>query len=339
MGIRGLHICIKKTIPETVKSVNWSHWLNKRIGVDISCFLYRALSKGQAPLEAIAQQIAYFRAHKINLIYVFDGKPPSEKDMVNDKRFSERKVATDKCYELKNQLEHETVSERRDLLLVQIRELESRFPILTNGIKEEVKRFLEATGTLFIVPNCEADTLLAYWFRRGVLDAIVSHDYDFIARGCRLLAPRQTLVENMNLWTQWEDYDPVVIRDGLGLNESRFVDLCVLMGSDYTPGLPIVPWKIALTALQYKEPIEAIWARHTFSNWRQKDVKARLCGEIDVLFKAKRILGGNDDVPEDMMDLSQWAKWTGGSTVPVPDALHEFKKLYSEFDWQAILTV
>jgi len=335
MGIRGLHICIKKTIPETVTPVDWSNWANHRIGIDISCFLYRALSKGQAPLEAIAQQIAYFKTHKINLIYVFDGKPPVEKDLVNDKRFYERKLASDRCVELKNQLLSEP--EKYDMLVAQIKDLESRFPILTVAMKDEVKQFLEATGTMFIVPNCEADTLLAYWYRRGVLDAVVSHDYDFIARGCKLLAPKQTQVDGVCQWSQWEYYDPVTIRNQLRLSESQFIELCVLMGSDYTPGLPIVPWKLALVALQYDETIETIWARHTFSNWRQKDVKSRLIGEIEVLYKAKRILCGNDDVPESMMEQSQWTKWSIASNRPNMDALCEFKKLYTGFDWNSIL--
>jgi flap endonuclease-1 len=335
MGIRGLHICIKKTIPEIVKPVNWSKWSNQRIGIDISCFLYRALSKQESPLEKIAEQIAFFKAHKINIIYVFDGKPPIEKDDVNDKRYIERKVANERCIELKKLLENETDVKKHDLILCQIRDLESRYPILTPQIKEEVKRFIEATGTLFIVPICEADTLLAYWFRRGIIDAIVSHDYDFIARGCRLLAPKQ----NNN--DEWEDYDPIKIRQGLGLNESRFIELCVLMGSDYTPGLPIVPWKLALMSLQSNESIETIWARHTFSNWRQQNVKTKLKCEVDILFKAKRILAGNDDIAEDMIDSAQIMKMTNNPINHEINKLHEFKKLYSDWKlqvWDTILS-
>lgn len=331
MGIRGLHICIKKTVPETVKTVDWSLWANCRVGIDISCFLYRALSKGLLPLEAIAQQIAYFRDHKINIVYVFDGKPPVEKDLVNDKRFQERRNATDKCTELKSRLLLETDCVKQACILTEIREIESRFPILTVAVKDEVKRFLEATGTMFIVPNCEADTLLAYWYRRGVLDAIVSHDYDFIARGCKLLAPKQSQCIDVCEWSQWEYYDPLAIRNRLSLTESQFVELCVLMGSDYTPGLPIVPWKLALSSLHHNESIETIWARHTFSNWRQKDVKTKLLGEIDVLYKAKRILGGVDDIPESMFE------WTKRMHEPNTEALHEFKKLYMNFDWKSIL--
>jgi len=331
MGIRGLHICIKKTIPEITVPVSWDRWADRRIGIDIQCFLYKAISRGESPLEVIAEQIAYFRKNRIQVIYVFDGKPPSEKDSVNDKRSEERRVAIDKCAELRRLLEVELDKPKRFAIEKEIRDLESKFPSLSYEIKDEVKKFLYASGTMFICANCEADTLLAYWFRRGIIDAVASYDYDFIARGCLLLVPKQAA------WDQWEMYDPVKIREGLRLSEARFMELCVLMGSDYTPGLPIVPWKSALHSLQHNEPIDVIWARHTFSNWRQSDMKKKLQSEVDVLGRAIRILGGVDDVPEMMMETVQWTKWNNGALNSEPVVLNEFRKLYNNWDadwWQ-----
>jgi flap endonuclease-1 len=327
MGIRGLHICIKKKIPNIVKPVSWSSWENCRIGVDIQCFLYKAISRGDSPLEAIAEQISYFRKNKIRVIYIFDGKPPVEKDSVSDKRYLERKAAIDACANLRKTLE--CCTENRESLEKQIRDLEMKYPSLSHETKDEIKKFLYATGTMFISANCEADTLLAYWFRRGVIDAVASYDYDFIARGCRLLVPTSKGLD------KWEDFDPVKIRGGLGLTQSQFMDLCVLMGSDYTSELPIVPWKSALTSLQNGDPIDVIWARHTFSNWRQLDMKVRLEKEVAVLQKAKRILNGEDDIPESMMEAVQWDKWNLGVQNPEISSIQEFKKTYQHWnnDW------
>jgi 5'-3' exonuclease len=335
MGIRGLHICIKKTIPDVITPVVWSSYSNSRIGIDIQCFLYRAISRGESPLKVIAEQIVYFRKHNINVIYVFDGKPPTEKDGVNDKRFIERKEAIDKCASLRQLLEIENDRLKREILEKEIHDLEMKYPSLSYEVKDEVKKFLFATGTMFICANCEADTLLAYWFRRNIIDAVASYDYDFIARGCLLLVPKNTD------WDQWDVYNPITIRKSLGLSESRFMDLCVLMGSDYTPGLPIVPWKSALHALQHGDSIDVIWARHTFSNWRQIDMKKKLQLEVDVLTKAKRILGGEDDIPEAMMESIQWEKWNAGSKDSEPASLNEFKKTYSNWNtewWQHFQT-
>ena len=337
MGIRGLHICIKKSCPLAVPSVNWSDWQGCRIGIDIQCFLYRALSRGESPLEAIAAQIVYFKNAGINIIYIFDGKPPKEKDLVNDKRNLERRQAIDKCGDLKAALSEEMDAEKRVALEAEIRTLESRFPSLTYEMKDEIKKFLYASGTMFICASCEADTLLAYWYRRGVIDAVASHDYDFVARGCRLLAPGSGAKQP---GVQWEDYNPEKIWRALRLSEAQFVDMCVLLGSDYTPGLPIVPWKSALTAFQHGDTMEMIWARHTFSNWRQVNMKEKLMAELVILNKARRILCGQDDLPESMMEDIQWTKWSAGQQKAEPHALNEFKKTYSDWNqtWWSVLT-
>ena len=318
MGIRGLHICIKKTVPDVVKTVDWSNWANYRIGIDIQCFMYRAISIGESPLKVIAAQIAFFRTHNIKIIYIFDGKPPVEKNIMNNKRFIDRKNAVQKCTELRKILENEMDVEKRTSILKEIHDLEMRFPILSYETKDEIKKFLYATGTMFISAKCESDTLLAYWFRRRIIDAVISYDYDFIARGCILLAPKQTFT---GLWTQWEEFNPVAIREGLHLSEMHFRDLCVLMGSDYSSGLPIVPWKSALKALQNNISMSTIWSRHTFSNWREKNIQNRLTNEIDILNKAKRILGGEDDIPESMMENIQWEKWNAGTQEPEASSL------------------
>lgn len=357
MGIRGLHICIKKTVPLAVSTVNWVDWRGCRIGIDIQCFLYRALSRGQSPLEAIAAQIVYFKNAGINIVYIFDGKPPKEKDALNDKRSLERRQAIKKCDELKGALLNENDADKRVAMEAEIRALESRFPSLTYEMKDEIKKFLYASGTLFICANCEADTLLAYWYRRGIIDAVVSHDYDFVARGCRLLAPpaldQSKLVPILDqrkptldltsaspfLCELWEDYQPEKIWRSLRLSEAQFVDMCVLLGSDYTPGLPIVPWKSALTAFQHGDTMEMIWARHTFSNWRQVNMKEKLLAELLILRKARRILCGEDDLPESMMEELQWTKWSAGQQKAEPDALNEFKNTYSGWNqsWWTVL--
>lgn len=338
MGIRGLHICIKKTIPDVVTPVDWIKWSNCRLGIDIQCFMYRAISRGIPPIQAIAEQIVFFRQNNIRIIYIFDGKPPVEKEGVSDKRYLDRKDAAVKCINLRLLLKSEFDEKKRCKILEEIRDLETRFPVLSHEMKDEIKQFLYATGTLFICASCEADTLLAYWFRRRIIDAVISYDYDFIARGCTLLAPRQgqqqEQLEQWQQWEQWEEFNPIAIREGLHLSESHFRDLCVLMGSDYTPGLPIVPWKSALQALQNDIPLDTIWSRHTFSNWRESNIKQRLSAEIEIINKAKRILGGEDDEPDTMLENTQWEKWNAGVQNPELSSLSYFKKIYSDWDAQ-----
>jgi 5'-3' exonuclease len=209
--------------------------------------------------------------------------------------------------------------------------LELQYPTISHDIKDEIKKLLYATGTLFICAKSEADTLLAYWYRRNIIDAVLSYDYDFIARGCKLLIPMQTQAQSQ--WDKWETYDPQIIRTALGLNEERFIDLCVLIGSDYTPDLPIVPWKTALQGLKSNQPIETIWSRHTFTNWRDPNVKERMKNEMEMFNRAKCILNGTGDLPECMMEDLQWEKWNAGNQNPEVLSLNLFRKIYP--DWNS----
>ena len=327
MGIRGLNTCITRTIPDQVKPVIWKSLKKSRLGIDINCFLYRALANHLSPLKIIAEQIVKFKQLGITPIYVFDGKPPSEKDLLVIKRKADRLGAVLLKEQLQKSLDAETDLKIRESLLLQIHDLEMHNPILTYETRDEIKKFLYATGTMFVTALAEADSLLAYWYKRNVIDGVVSFDLDFLPRGAVLIVPKQ--IEEAP-GGNWIYYDPVFIRRGLRLNEQEFVDFCVLLGSDYTPNLPIVPWKMALQSLQYKESLTSIWARHTFSNWRRSDSNENMNIDLTLLLKARNILLGIDDCPDKLMDVGQWAKWKGGFKRE-PAIIKEFRLLYS--DW------
>jgi flap endonuclease-1 len=337
MGIRGLHTCLVKTVPNTIRTVDWAEWKGKRLGIDIQCFLYRSIANKLIPLEVIVQQIVQFKELGIVPVYIFDGKPPSEKESVTQKRKSERQEAFELCEELRANLNHETDLTNRDLLTDKIRDLESRFPTLTYEIKDEIKQFLYASGTMFISPNCEADTLLAYWVRRGVLDGVVSFDLDFLPRGCRLLVPKSA---NEAPSGSWLEYDPIEICKALKLSTDRFTEFCVLLGSDYTPTLPIVAWKTALQSIQRRETLSAIWAKHTFNNWRMMENHKKFCEDVEMLKKAVTILSGEHDDPTTIMENVQWTKWNAGAQAPEQNTLDEFRRQYTNWNpnWWGQLT-
>jgi 5'-3' exonuclease len=337
MGIRGLHTCLIKTVPYSITTVDWTEWRGKRLGIDIQCFLYRAIANQLKPLEVIANQIAKFKGLGITPVYIFDGKPPEEKNPVNVKRRADRQEAVDLCEELRASLDRETDTEIRDSLVNKIHDLESRFPILTYETKDEIKKFLYATGTMFISPSCEADTLLAYWYRRSVLDAVVSLDLDFLPRGCRLFVPKHI---GLGPGDVWSDYNPVTICSALRLTQRQFVEFCVLLGSDYTPNLPIVPWKFVLQNIQRKESMESIWSKHTFCNWRKSDSNSKLESELDLFRKAAAILNGESDSVDCLMESVQWAKWNAGIQDHEEATLDEFRRANADWnsEWWTLFT-
>jgi len=68
-------------------------------------------------------------------------------------------------------------------------------------------------------------------------------------------------------------------------------------------------------------------------------MKQKLASEITILRKARRILCGEDDLPNTMMDSIQTDKWSLGQPNAEPGALHEFKKMYNNWrsEWWSTL--
>jgi flap endonuclease-1 len=336
MGIRGLNTCILKTAPESIKTVNWQTFENKQVGIDITCFLYRAIASRLAPIDIIAAQVANFKQLKITPFYVFDGKPPSEKDGVVTKRRADRNDALEICKKLKAELANTTDEIIREKLSFKIREIEEKNPVLTHEIKDEIKRFLYATGTQFVTATSESDSLLAYMFKRSMIDAVVSLDLDFIARSTLLLVPKNI---ETNVGETWYLYDPVKIRRALRLSETKFVQFCVLIGSDYTPELTIVPWKTALISLLANQSVQDIWSRHTFSNWRRSDSQIGLFADLESLNRAVDILSGINDTTDTLLSYDQWERCLLSGQIEY-DELASMKEKYTYWDskWWELFT-
>lgn len=302
MGIRGLNTCLIKTAPHVFYTMNWESAKRRRIGVDIQCFMYRALSNHLNPIEVINEQLRTFAKLEIVPVYVFDGPPPAEKEAVVAKRRTDRREAASKIADLRQRL---LVAEEAEQLRLEneIHLLEAAHPQLTYEMKDEIKRIFDTEKINYINSTCEADTVLAHLYRREVIDYVASFDMDFLARGVKLLVPSHI---NAKPGERWTLLDPVEIQNALGISETQFLDLCVLMGSDYTPNLPIVPWTVALRSLQRRMGLAEIWSRHTFSNWRRSGVEVKTVSEISMLNDARDILSGVYDRPDIMIDSMMW---------------------------------
>ena len=85
MGISGLNNFIQNKIPEINNTIDLSTLKNKRIVIDTRIFLYKYKYNNRNFLEGFIKQLYRLRLNNIIPIYVFDGKPPKEKneDLIN----------------------------------------------------------------------------------------------------------------------------------------------------------------------------------------------------------------------------------------------------------------
>jgi flap endonuclease-1 len=303
MGIRGLTGWIQWAAAKTLKPPNWHTFKSKRIGIDILGFLYKAKAAGTHPVTYIAHLIAKCREYNIIPIPIFDGKPPDEKRDIIRIRNESRLQNMEKQKQLVTTLESTEMSMDQKMQCTKhIQSLTAASVYITTLERDEVKQMLYACGVRFLNANGEADNVLAYMAKRGELEAVMTNDMDLLTRGVpMLLVPGGLGVPGDK--TGWISYNLEEILKTAELIYSQFVEMCVLMGCDYTTKVKSLPYKTAYFQIKYKG-----YAK-TLAGLRLKDTS--------LYEKAIRILSGYKETAEDLMTEKQWAKWTAPLTAEI----------------------
>lgn len=317
MGIRGLQNWIRWTAPTTVCVPDWSTLSNTRVGIDILGFLYRTKSRGMYPIVYVAHLIAMCKRLNIEPIVVFDGKPPAEKQRTLEQRTALR---MESC--LKKTTILQTSSILESSVEKELRKLELNSTYFTSDEREQVKQFLYSCGVMSLNASGEADNTLAYFSRKGWISAVLSSDFDLLPRGVEtLIVPVNDELPSENIG--WKQYNLSSILQTSDLSYNQFVEMCVLMGSDYTSNLPSIPYKTAYWTIKHSGSIE-----YTLARFNVRDTAPYR--------RAKQILVGATDTEASLMNEKQWEKWQAGSPHIEFETLVEFAKLY--FPFSAVAT-
>lgn len=313
MGIRGLTGWVQWAASEATVPPDWSHWAGKRIGVDILGFLYKAKAQRRSPFLFVAQFLAACAEHKITPVAVFDGKPPDEKREALKRRSELRASSEIKKQILEADLEKVPMNpSQREVIEARLRTLSLSSTYLTGDERDLVKQLFYACGVLSLNATGEADNVLAYFARRGEFDAIITNDLDFLARGVEhLLVPNAYAVPGDS--DGWKEYRLSEILRISGLSYNQFVEMCVLMGCDYTAGLTALQYKTAYWAIKYRGTMELTLSRAGVS--------------AAPYHRACRMLKGIDDTADALMGEKQWEKWSAGAPATEPEILLEFQKV------------
>jgi len=185
--------------------------------------------------------------------------------------------------------------ERADIE-VRIAALQKKAPSVAGAERDAVKQLLHAAGVLFVTASGEADDLLGFLARSGVVVGVISTDMDMLARGVeRLVMPETpdcTVLMEISLTR---------VLVALHLTYDQFVAACQLMGSDYTP----TGWRCIDPAAAIAE----VW-QHAFV--------------LDpALAEGAEMLRGEGASLEKLLAPKQLAKWHAGGGLPEPAALAE----------------
>ena len=184
MGIKGLTQLIKKHSPDSIIHEPLYKMKGKRLAIDTSIFLYKSLmnvrSKGdylknsQGKIVSHIQGL-YYKTNQlltfgITPIYIFDGKPPQEKnDCI--------KARVKKAEECKEKMETtDNLQEKQNLEKGSIR--------IKKEYIDDLKHIFSLMGVSYIHANGEAEAYASELCRLGFVDGVMTEDMDTLSYGC-----------------------------------------------------------------------------------------------------------------------------------------------------------
>lgn len=328
MGIRGLRSWIQWAAKDTIQDPVWESFRGKTIGVDILGLLYFAKSHKQCPFHYIGKLVASIKRCDIRIVPIFDGKPPLEKVETIKQRSQIRDESVKKRTILEHDLESIPLTDmQRSTVELEIRKLEKKESFITSEEREIAKQLFYACGVLPLNATGEADNVLAYFAKRGLFDAIISNDFDILARGVEiLLVPEFYALPGDR--SGWAQYNLTNILQSVGFQYEQFLEMCVLMGSDYTSGTHYLPYKMAFWSIKYGGSFE-------------KALEKLKVKDMSMFQNAREILRGEKETNETLMGEKQWEKWANTTPQTEPEKLHEYRKLWfhelSECEFDSLL--
>lgn len=152
------------------------------------------------------------------LIICLDGSPPDCKKETLSKRKNEKQNAM-------KMLENSKCNEKQKLKYVK-----KGFSLGSEHIEEYIS-LLDLLGIPYIMSPEEAEAQCAALTMLKFANATVSRDYDTILFGCKFMVTHI----NKNCVVKQINRDKLL--KNLGINEDQLIDLCIILGTDYSKGI------------------------------------------------------------------------------------------------------
>lgn len=228
MGIPSLNYFLRSEAHKGITNISIKHLHGKKIVIDTSIYLYKFKGDGGI-IENMYIMCTLFKQNNIIPIFIFDGKPPPEKDNTIKQRRKRKNIAENKYNILKNRLDNPQTSHEYNKIKKQMQYLKKKFIRIKNREIKQLKKFLTAYGIVYLEAEGEADILCAEMVLEGTAYACLSEDMDLFVYGCPYV------LRHIHLYNQQIIlYDLKKILNILQITLVEFRQLCVLVGTDYS---------------------------------------------------------------------------------------------------------
>ena len=205
-------------------------------------------------LSGIFYRTATLLQNNIKPVYSFDGKPYRLKN----ETLKERKAIKDK-----NIAELNIAIEAKDT--ERIKSLSSRINYITEGIVLESKKLLDLMGIPWVQAPSEGEAQASYMSRIGKVDSVISQDYDCLLFGAKRVLRNFTMYGRRRIsgTGKFINITPEIIdlNENLehnGITQSQLIDIGILVGTDFNPGIRGIGAKTGLSLVKKYGNIETV---------------------------------------------------------------------------------
>ncbi len=205
-------------------------------------------------ISGIFYRTATLLQSNIKPVYSFDGKPFHLKNetLMERKAIKEKNIA-----ELNIAIENNDVERAKTL--------SSRINYITPEIVDESKKLLELMGLPWVQALSEGEAQASLMSRNGTVDSVVSQDYDCLLFGARRILRNFTMYGRRRIsgTGKFINISPEIIdlNENLSLNgitQEQLIDIGILVGTDFNPGIRGIGAKTALALIKKNGSIENI---------------------------------------------------------------------------------
>lgn len=249
MGVKGLYTYLKKYRREQLYD-SLAKGPPLRIGFDAMSMLYKY--KGSYP--EMYPMLKGLKAAGHRLLFIFDGKPPTEKEAEVKERRDIRNSASTQAEVLRGALTNADLgAEERSILEYSLARMEFQGWHMTREIRHTVQKELWDMEIPYVKAIGEADDALSELVGAGKLDVVVSTDMDFLLSGVpRLWIPCRSGND------RYEEIVLSKVLQGEGMTLDMFRDAGILCGVEGLRGKVSIQSTIAFSWIRYYKSIEGL---------------------------------------------------------------------------------
>jgi len=205
-------------------------------------------------ISGIFYRTATLLENNIKPVYSFDGKPYRLKN----ETLKERKAIKEK-----NIAELNIAIEAHDT--AKIKTLSSRINYITEDIISESKKLLDLMGVPWVQAPSEGEAQASYMSKIGQVDSVISQDYDCLLLGAKRVLRNFTMYGRRRIsgTGKFININPEIIDlkenlDNLGITQEQLIDIGILVGTDFNPGIRGIGAKTGLSLIKKYGDIKSV---------------------------------------------------------------------------------